>query len=295
MRMPLLYRSFFKEEDDELPGEPFWGNTGAGVLFLAKDTGRFLVFLRSGGVNEPGTWNLSGGKLDQEEEEIPNRLAGAKEAAAREVEEETGYDGEYKLKLLHVFRHKDFRYYNFLVIVPFEFTPQLNWEHDTSKWVDYGDWPSPLHFGLADVIRHMGPRLKRLSDVIKRHNANMSGLRKMQENLDTISIVKQGLVDDGVYGYEMRNLFSRLRYGYEPSTKTFYLYNITTPNQENRNKGSAKELLESFFQLIKQYGGALDSGPYTGLGMNYIKHVVERLSKQYSVPLVKGQNKYDRP
>ena len=93
MQTPLSYRSFFKEEEDEseLPGEPFWGDAGAGALFLAKDTGRFLVFLRSETVNEPGTWNLVGGKLDYGEN--------AKQAVARELSEETGYDGDYKMYL----------------------------------------------------------------------------------------------------------------------------------------------------------------------------------------------------
>jgi 8-oxo-dGTP pyrophosphatase MutT (NUDIX family) len=302
--MPILYRSFFKEEeDDDLPGDPFWGNTGAGVLFLARDTGRFLVFLRSDSVNEPGTWNLSGGKLDPEEERNSNRMAGAKEAAAREVEEKTGYDGEYKLKLLHIFRHKirgtnnEFRYYNFLCIVPFEFTPQLNWEHDTSEWVDYGDWPSPLHFGLADVIRHMGPRLEKLSNTLKRKNARMSGETpnpRVVENIDDCEFINKGLVDDGIFGYEMRSKKSFISYGYDPAYKLFYLYNIMTPNEADTNKGHAKRLLEDFFQLIKQYGGALDIGPYTAAGVSYIKHVVERLSKEYNVPLVKGRNFYDR-
>lgn len=443
MQMPLLYRRFFKEEDDEeLPGGPFWGDRGAGVLIVAKDTGRFLIFLRSDSVNDPNTWNLVGGKVDSGET--------FKDAAIRELNEETGYRGEYKLKLLHIFRHKDFRYYNFLCVVPFEFTPQLNWEHDTSKWVDYGDWPSPLHFGLTDVIRHMGPRLERLSSVIKQRSAKLSGVRKeaidtppaivqpsashtapynmtnayvvaatlwgeargegeqgiqavlnvimnrakdnfgkardvvlmphqfevwqkvsdpeafslnlarqnrddrtyqkiirlvdraasgklpditggalfyfnpknaspswakkmqktatighhefykplqtkkkMKENIDDCEFTNQGLVDDGVYGYEMKSKTSRLSYGYEPTMKIFYLYSVATPNEEDKNKGHSKRLLEDFFQLIKQYGGSLDIGPYTTSGMSYVKHVVERLSKQYNIPLVKGRNFYD--
>lgn len=287
--MSLRYRSFFKEDsDDELPGEPFWGDAGAGALFLAKDTGRFLVFLRSDGVNEPGTWNLVGGKLDYGEN--------AKEAVAREVEEETGYSGEYKMTLIHTFRHKSFRYDNFLVIVPFEFTPQLNWEHDKSKWVEYEEWPSPLHFGLADVIKHAGSKLQRIVAAIKNHNAHMAGEKtnpQVVENFNKCEFTTHGLVDNGIYGYEMRTPTSRISYGYEPTTKTFYLYNIMTPNTGDRNKGYAKSLLEDFFQLVKHYGGALDVEPYTAAGLSYIKHVVERLSKQYGVRLVKGR-KYDR-
>lgn len=195
MQTPLSYRSFFKEEEDEseLPGEPFWGDAGAGALFLAKDTGRFLVFLRSETVNEPGTWNLVGGKLDYGEN--------AKQAVARELSEETGYDGDYKMYLLHTFRHKDFRYDNFLVIVPFEFTPQLNWEHDTSKWIEYGDWPTPLHFGLADVIKHECSKLQRISAALKKRSATKSGVKK--ESVATPPAIIQPVTHNNTINYKI--------------------------------------------------------------------------------------------
>ena len=113
----------------------------------------------------------------------------------------------------------------------------------------------------------------------------------MKENTNA-TVSNQGLIDDGIYGYEMTNDHSRIRYGYEPDSKTFYLYTIATPNPDDQNKGYAKALLETFFQLIKSYGGALDAGSYTTSGMAYIQHVVERLSKQYHVRLVKGR-RYD--
>lgn len=163
MSTTLNYKTFFGETED-LPQE-FWGNEGAGVLFVAKDTGRILLFLRSDHVNEPNTWNLVGGKIDYGET--------PKEAVAREIEEETGYGGDYKMGIIHVFKYKNFRYYNYLAVVPFEFTPQLNWEHSSSKWIEYGEWPSPLHFGLADVIKHSGNKIQRVIKVIKRKHAEV--------------------------------------------------------------------------------------------------------------------------
>lgn len=48
--------------------------------------------------------------------------------------------------------------------------------------------------------------------------------------------------------------------------------------------------MEYFFQLIKQQGGTLDQGSYTGSGEAHIRHVVDRLAKQYGIRLVKGRD-----
>lgn len=458
--------------DPEVGVGEYWGDAGAGALIVAKDTGRILLFQRSDDVNEPGTWNLTGGKLDAGEN--------PKDAVAREVEEESGLDGDYKLALVYTFRHKNFRYDNFLAIIPAEFTPKLNWEHDTSKWVEWGEWPHPMHFGLKSLLDHAGEKIHRVVTLIKRKKAGIvremdmppaivqsahefspefikyiesvennggtgfkngvwkphesaeggsltiayghkiqSGeeklltgisddgaeklllrdlsnakekmyseikhmfgvqipLNQVQEemlteyvfNLGTLKkfpkftravlnkkwdiakkefvrsykdksgkshelvrrnkmffdkylkslsprIMKRGKVPeviremiesqdpnravlfnkgisgDGIWGYELRSPKSYLRYRHEPDTKIFYLDNIGTPNQDDKNKGYAKALLETFFQLIKGQGGTLDSGPFTTSGTAYIKHVVERFAKSYGVRLVKGRDQID--
>ncbi len=96
----------------------------------------------------------------------------------------------------------------------------------------------------------------------------------------------QGLVDDGIYGYELRSPQSYLRYGYESSTNIFYLYNIGTPNADDRNKGHAKFLLHIFFQKIKKSGGTLNHGNYTKSGELYIKPVIDHFSKQYNIRII---------
>lgn len=453
--MPLNYKSFYDDDGDE-PIKQYWdsGYGAAGCIFVAKDTGRILLAHRSNRVDyEPNTWGTWGGKVD--EGETPTQ------AVAREVEEETGFDGEYKVTPLWTFEDPQagFQYHNFLVIVPFEFKPQLNWENDDARWVEYGKWPKPLHFGMEALIQNAGQKIQHVIKLIKRKNAeimeaidtppppahiqqspkpavtnildqkkmvdayiviatlwgeargegelgmhavlnvimnrakgdfnkardivlkpkqfsvwngvadpektsiNMAKMhrdkrlkdgpsyikavelvdkamkgqltdvtggatfyfnpkkaspswakkltktksignhdfykvpekvtkaKKMNEGAEaSYSMRKTGLEDEGIYGYELRSKHSYLRYGYEPAAKIFYLYSIQTPEWEDRNKGYAKALLESFFQIIKQSGGALDTGSYTTSGMAYIKHVVERLSKQYGVRLVKGRS-----
>ena len=132
----------------ELDRTGFWGKRGAGVLFKARSTGRILIAHRSEEVEQPGTWGTWGGAMDPNETEV--------EAAIREAEEEAGYTpSHHDIALLHVFEHESgFRYTNFLVRTPAEFDPIMNWETQGFAWVNYGEWPNPLHFGLQDVFNN---------------------------------------------------------------------------------------------------------------------------------------------
>lgn len=172
------YTSFFDGDHEEQP--KYWGRKAAGCIFLAKDTGRILLAHRSSQVDfEPETWGTWGGKLDGEET--------PKEAVSREVEEETGYTGIKKIHLLYVYKDGDFEYHNYLVIVPFEFTPQLNWENDNSVWADYGKWPEPLHFGMQELIAHAGSKLKHIIGLLKKRKDDMlneSSIEDREQNFN---------------------------------------------------------------------------------------------------------------
>jgi 8-oxo-dGTP pyrophosphatase MutT (NUDIX family) len=123
----------------------FWGKQGAGCIFVAKDSGKFCIAHRSGSVEQPNTWGTWGGAIDSGED--------PESAAAREVREEAGWNGKFNLLPMFVFsHHSGFRYSNFLAVVETEFTPQLNWESQGFTWVEYGDWPQPLHPGLAALL-----------------------------------------------------------------------------------------------------------------------------------------------
>jgi len=449
MSTTLDYRTFFREGEESQ--RTYWGDKAAGCVFVAKDTGRILLAHRSDEVDfEPHTWGTWGGKIDMDET--------LKQAVEREVAEETGIDTAFKISPLYVYRDGSFEYHNFLVAIPFEFTPQLNWENDDSKWVEYGEWPKPLHFGMEALIQHAGHKIKKVVDLIKKKQDNMlesmdtpnqsppaivrhvyepaktnvvdskkladayvviatlwgeargegeigmhavlnvlmnrskgdfgkvhdlclkpkqfsiwnnvkdpgesalnlakvqreggkgvvdgpsykkamelvdtamkgqltditggatyyfnpkkaspswakamtktksignhdfykpiARLKKSQqvkEDLNNFNLSKQGLVDDGIYGYELTSSHSYLRYGYDPIQRLFFLYNVGTPNEADKNKGYAKALLEHFFQIIKQSRGSLDTGPFTTSGNAYIKHVIERLAQQYGVRLI---------
>lgn len=122
----------------------FYGKQGAGCLIMARDTGRFLMPLRSRHVEQPGTWGTWGGAIDGRESPM--------DAVKREVREEAGFTGPVEVRPLFVFKKGTFAYHNFLVIVDSEFRPKTNWETAAAKWCEWGHFPKPLHFGLVAVL-----------------------------------------------------------------------------------------------------------------------------------------------
>ena len=142
------------EHSQSLKTTGFWGKQGAGCIILAIDTKRILLPLRSNSVQQPNTWGTWGGAIDSNEN--------PQEAAKREVKEESGYNGNVKMIPLSVFQKNTFKYYNFLAIVENEFEPNLNWETQSYDWFDFGNWPRPLHFGLAWILEKDREKIKRI-------------------------------------------------------------------------------------------------------------------------------------
>ena len=133
-----------RDHDRTLARTGFWGEQAGGCLFFAQSTGKFLIGYRSGSVLQPHTWGTFGGAIDKGEQ--PDA------AVLREAEEEVGYHGPVKLIPIFVFKKETFRYYNFIAVVPEEFEPRLNWENDDTAWVEFGQWPTPLHFGMNGIL-----------------------------------------------------------------------------------------------------------------------------------------------
>lgn len=123
---------------------PRWGRRAAGVLPVARDSGRLLLLLRSEWVNEPLTWGLPGGALELNEPP----LAGA----MRELAEETRYSGPMHLFHLGVYREPNFEYHSFIGLAPSEFDVILDWESADAGWFDLADLPWPLHPGAAEMF-----------------------------------------------------------------------------------------------------------------------------------------------
>lgn len=154
-----LYENNDQDHQNELDKTGFWGKQGAGSIIMAKTTGRLLIQKRSDFVEEPGTWGTWGGAIDSNLSPV--------DGATKEFEEETGKSKTYiREKIpLYVFKHPTgFSYYNFLFVVDDEFIPHPTSEHDWEvggfKWVEFGEWPNPLHFGLIELLKHDFEKVK---------------------------------------------------------------------------------------------------------------------------------------
>lgn len=135
----------------------------SGGLFLAKDTKRFLLLLRTQG-KTAGTWGLAGGKKEPSD-------STPFEALKREVEEEIGKTtGMKKIVPLELFVSNDqhFQYNTYVVIVENEFIPVLNSEHAGYAWCSYNHWPKPLHQGVKNSLSNkiIKAKLELLLDLV---------------------------------------------------------------------------------------------------------------------------------
>lgn len=118
-----------------------WGRSGAGVLFVTEDDSQVLLLLRSRDVYEGGTWGIPGGRIDHEETPW--------HAARREVKEECGgFPHRYQILDTRIFTEPDFEYTTFIVAVPDQFVPELDWESGDFTWTSPSDPPTPLHPGV---------------------------------------------------------------------------------------------------------------------------------------------------
>lgn len=143
-------------------GDKFWGDLAAGILPIAKDSGKILLSYRSKYVNEPNTWGIWGGAVDKIEDSVLN-------TARKEFKEETKFSGTIILIPSFIFKspNNTFEYHNFIGILDSEFIPKLDWETEKFKWVTFDEMlllPNK-HFGLKSLINNDLNTIKHYSEV----------------------------------------------------------------------------------------------------------------------------------
>jgi 8-oxo-dGTP pyrophosphatase MutT (NUDIX family) len=120
----------------------------AGAIILAWDTKKILIGQRGIMGDFPMVWGTIGGCLEEGE--------GPRTACRREIMEETGYSDRMRLIPLMECSEpgKDFIYYNFLAIVPWEFEPVKDEENNAFRWINFNEWPEPLHPGFEKLLNN---------------------------------------------------------------------------------------------------------------------------------------------
>lgn len=122
--------------------------SAAGCIIVAKDTRRVLFALRNKANTKRAGWGIWGGKIENGETTI--------DGLRRELHEEIGkVPTALKVHPFDIYQGADsnFFYYTYVWIIPNEFTPILNDEHISYAWVNIGQWPTPLHKGVAHTLR----------------------------------------------------------------------------------------------------------------------------------------------
>jgi 8-oxo-dGTP pyrophosphatase MutT (NUDIX family) len=135
----------------------------SGGLFLAKDTKRFMLLMRTQG-KTAGTWGLVGGKKEPSDTTPVDVLR-------REIDEEVGVTPNIeKIIPLELFISNDqhFQYNTYVLLVDKEFTPTLNKEHSGYAWCNYDTWPKPLHQAVRNSFNNkiIRAKLELLLDLI---------------------------------------------------------------------------------------------------------------------------------
>ena len=96
----------------------------------------------------------------------------AKDALLRELTEEMNFVPDIeKIYPFDMYQSKDnqFRYYSFVSVVEEEFIPVLNHESCGYCWVDFGQWPKPMHQGArTSFCNHKAEERIRL--ILSQHN-----------------------------------------------------------------------------------------------------------------------------
>ena len=136
----------------------------SGGLFLAEDTRRFLLLMRTH-EKTAGTWGLVGGKKEPTDTTVVDSLY-------REIQEEVGVTPKIKKIIpleLFISNDNNFQYNTYVLLVEKEFIPVLNFEHSGYAWCNYDCWPKPLHQGVKNSLNNkvVKAKLEVLLDIFK--------------------------------------------------------------------------------------------------------------------------------
>ena len=123
---------------------------GAGIFFICTEDNTALLIRRSQEVSEPGTWGISGGKVEQGE--------GFARGAVRETIEELGSIPRGRIVEVLENAAEGWKYMIFVADISWKQKKlwtakiKLNYENDAIKWFRLNNLPDNLHSAVS-VIR----------------------------------------------------------------------------------------------------------------------------------------------
>lgn len=151
----------------------YWGQGGAGMLFVCPEDETVLLLKRGGWVDEGGTWGLSGGGIGEGYYRTPMKPltdeSVFKNTAKRETIEELGSlppgFSWSQVKDKTEYHDCGFRFLSYIAYITLE--QKNNWEFDFSDdettqyiWYDKNKLNrdsiikgSPLHFGIKHILK----------------------------------------------------------------------------------------------------------------------------------------------
>lgn len=118
---------------------------GAGIFLFSSTTGRLLFTRRA----DSGAWANFGGTMEDFETTY--------QCAIREMREESGliHGVDYRIigtRPIHVKEKPTITYYSYVGICDGEPSITLNDENIEFGWFDYWSMPTPLHYGVEEVL-----------------------------------------------------------------------------------------------------------------------------------------------
>jgi 8-oxo-dGTP pyrophosphatase MutT (NUDIX family) len=136
----------------------------AGVLAIAKSTGRVLLNRRGLQQSEGGTWDIFCGKFNKFES---NPL----DCAKREFAEETMVKVPYKISKLpfYIYRDNHVNCYTYIGIFENEVPVNIIPAHEAMDygWFDLSELPDVLHPGFIRLLELKGNELQNIIDKVK--------------------------------------------------------------------------------------------------------------------------------
>lgn len=124
----------------------------SGGIILARETKRFLFLLR----NKESVWGFVGGQKEPTD-------STPYEALLREINEEISLCPKIQKTVpleLYISNDNKFYYHTYVLIIEKEFVPILNEEHVGYAWVNYSNWPKPLHQAVKTSLNNRANKNK---------------------------------------------------------------------------------------------------------------------------------------